>query len=127
VSRNEWPFHVREYTPRQFENLFAPYGKLRIFAGDSKGDMRQETKSKALYYFINDLYCRPATVWLAKIVKRIMFTRVWPHQAAIVYTGTEAYSSRIQTQARAVWLRPSAGNRRRHQKGGRAVRRPQED
>ncbi len=87
VSRNEWPFHVREYTPRQFERLFTPYGDVRIFGGDSSGATRTEIKAKALYYFVTDLYCRPATVWLAKLVKRILLMKVWPHQAAVVDTA----------------------------------------
>jgi 2-polyprenyl-3-methyl-5-hydroxy-6-metoxy-1,4-benzoquinol methylase len=90
VSRNEWPFHVREYTPRQFESLFAPYGEISVFGGDSSGDTRKQIKAKALYYFVNDLYCRPATVWLAKLVKRILLMKVWPHQGLMIYLERQA-------------------------------------
>jgi SAM-dependent methyltransferase len=84
AGRNTWPYHVREYTPRQFERLFSPYGTVRIFGGDSSGEMAGEIITRSEYYFLNDLYCRNVTVWPARILRRMLMTRIWPHQAAIL-------------------------------------------
>jgi hypothetical protein len=84
ASRNAWPYHVREYTPRQFERLFSPYGAVRVFGGESSGEVVSEISARSKYYFLNDLYCRDATLWPARILRRLLLTRIWPHQAAIL-------------------------------------------
>jgi 2-polyprenyl-3-methyl-5-hydroxy-6-metoxy-1,4-benzoquinol methylase len=90
ASRNTWPYHVREYTPRQFERLFSPYGTVQIFGGDSSGEIVCEISAKSEYYFLNDLYCRPDTIWPARILRRILRARVWPHQAATISINENA-------------------------------------
>lgn len=87
VSKNSHPYHVREYTPREFEQLFIGLGGLRIFGGDSTGEKRQEVLGRSMYYWLNDLYLSPGTILLAKVLKRLLFTKVWAHQAAVVALG----------------------------------------
>lgn len=86
VSRNRHPYHVREYVPEEFEGLFAPYGRMTIFAGNPSGDERQEivVGHKRLYYLLGNLYLRPSTALLAKVLKRLLRTKVWAHQAALL-------------------------------------------
>ncbi len=84
VSRNLHPYHVREYTPYEFERLFSQYGSVRIFGGNSTGAIRSEIRRRWLYFMINEFYSWKLGILLAKILKRLLFLRVWPHQAAIV-------------------------------------------
>jgi SAM-dependent methyltransferase len=84
VSRNAHPYHVREYTPSEFEQMFTGLGRVRIFGGNCTGELREEITNKGLYYFINNLYNTRGTVLLAKVVKRLLFTKVWGHQAVVV-------------------------------------------
>jgi len=86
VSRNRHPYHVREYVPEEFERLFAQYGRVRIFAGNPTGDQRQEIHPghRRLYHLLGNLYLRPSTALLAKVLKRLLRTKVWAHQAVLL-------------------------------------------
>jgi SAM-dependent methyltransferase len=84
VNLNLWPYHVREYTPREFDRLFAQFGDIRFFGGSPSGDVVKEIKAKPVYYLINDLYCFRITIWMARIVKRLLLLRVYSHQALTV-------------------------------------------
>jgi len=84
VSKNSHPYHVREYRPREFEQLFVGLGDVKILGGNSTGEKRQEILRRSFYYWINDLYLSPGTILLAKVLKRLLFTKVWAHQAAVV-------------------------------------------
>jgi SAM-dependent methyltransferase len=87
VSRNRHPYHVREYTPDEFMRLFSPYGQVSLFGGDSTGDLRQEITRRWLYFVLNRLYSLRITLIAAKILKRLFFTKVWPHHAVVVTLG----------------------------------------
>ncbi len=87
VSRNRHPYHVREYIPYELERMFLPFGRVQAWGGDSTGDLRQPITRKRLYYGINRLYNFGPTVLLAKILKRLLFTKMWAHQAVIVELG----------------------------------------
>lgn len=84
VGRNVHPYHIREYTPYEFECMFSGLGRIRILGGNSRGEIRREIRNKSLYYFLNSLYAYKGTALVAKILKRLLFTRIWPHQAVIV-------------------------------------------
>jgi SAM-dependent methyltransferase len=90
VSLNEWPYHFREYTPRQLGSLLEPHGTLRVFGGIPSGDEMLEIRNRALYYLLCDLYCYHGTDWIAKLLKRLSFTRVWQHQAIALQLPSRA-------------------------------------
>jgi hypothetical protein len=78
---------VREYIPYELEQLFLPIGKVQVWGGDSKGEARQRITRKRTYYFINRLYNFAPTVLLAKVLRRLLFTRLWAHNAVVVELG----------------------------------------
>jgi SAM-dependent methyltransferase len=84
VHRNLHPYHVREYTPYEFKRLFSSYGRVALFGGSSTGETRQEITRRYSYYLVNALYTFNLTILLAKVLKRILLMKVWPHQAVIV-------------------------------------------
>jgi SAM-dependent methyltransferase len=84
VSLNSWPYHVREYTPRELQRLLAPHGQLTSFGGTATGAEREQIRRIGLYNLICDLYCYRGTNWVAKVLRRIVRVRVWAHQAIVV-------------------------------------------
>ena len=84
VSRNRHPYHVREYTPGEFERLFRGYGHLELYAGSARGFERVPVTRRRAYFLVNALYCWKPTVLAAKVVKRLLGVRVWKHNAAFV-------------------------------------------
>lgn len=84
MSFNRNPYHVREYTPRQFERLFDGYGSLTLYAGTAKGRERVELTRRTPYYLVSALYQWKPTILAAKVLKRLLRVRVWGHQAALV-------------------------------------------
>jgi SAM-dependent methyltransferase len=84
VSRNRHPYHVREYTPGEFERLFRGYGNLELYAGSAHGFERVRVTRRRAYFLVNALYCWKPTVLAAKIVKRLLGVKVWKHNAALV-------------------------------------------
>lgn len=84
VSRNRHPYHVHEYTPGEFHQLFEGYGDITVYAGSSRGLERVEITRRAAYYLVNTLYAYKPTVLLAKVAKRLLGVKVWKHQAALV-------------------------------------------
>ncbi|MCK5027700.1 MAG: methyltransferase domain-containing protein [Candidatus Pacebacteria bacterium] len=84
ISRNRNPYHVREYLPHDFERIFSRFGNCTMFGGNCTGEIRSAIKNKPVYYFLNTLYSFRATVLLAKVLKRILFTTIWAHTALIV-------------------------------------------
>jgi SAM-dependent methyltransferase len=84
VSRNRHPYHVREYTPGEFERLFRGYGELHLYAGSAHGFEHVPVTRRRAYFFVNALYCWKPTVLAAKVVKRLLGIKVWKHNAAMV-------------------------------------------
>jgi glycosyltransferase involved in cell wall biosynthesis/SAM-dependent methyltransferase len=86
LSHNRHPYHVREYLPQDFEDLFRPLGRVTILAGDSAGKSPLEIRqrSKRLYYFLSSLYAHGVTAIVAKVLRRLLRVRILPHQAVLV-------------------------------------------
>jgi SAM-dependent methyltransferase len=96
VSRNRHPYHVREYTPSEFERLFASYGRIELLAGSAHGFEHVPVTRRGAYFLVNALYCWKPTVIAAKVVKRLLGVKVWKHNAALVRlpdSGASAPSS----------------------------------
>jgi 2-polyprenyl-3-methyl-5-hydroxy-6-metoxy-1,4-benzoquinol methylase len=84
ISRNRNPFHVREYTPKEFEALFIGRGRLTLLGGSARGAERVEISRRAAYFLVNDLYAWKPTLLAAKVLKRLLHVKVWKHQAAVL-------------------------------------------
>lgn len=84
MSFNRNPYHVREYTPREFGRLFDGYGSTTLYAGTAKGRERVVLTRRSAYFLVNALYTWKPTVMAAKILKRVLRVKVWAHQAALV-------------------------------------------
>lgn len=83
-SFNRNPYHVREYTPREFERLFEGYGSLTLYAGTAKGREHVVLTSRLPYFLVSALYTWKPTLLAAKVLKRVLGVRMWAHQAALV-------------------------------------------
>jgi 2-polyprenyl-3-methyl-5-hydroxy-6-metoxy-1,4-benzoquinol methylase len=83
-SFNRNPYHVREYTPREFERLFNGYGGVTLYAGTSKGRERVTLTRRSAYFLVNALYTWKPTLLAAKVLKRLLRVKIWAHQAALV-------------------------------------------
>jgi hypothetical protein len=84
LSRNMHPYHVREYTPREFDGLLKEVGHVKILGGSYTGEERAEIRRPEIYRWLNDLYAKQGTVVLGKLLRRIFFERIWAHQAAVI-------------------------------------------
>lgn len=71
ITRCEWPYHLREYTPRELEALFKPYGKVQLFKGDSAGNRVFPVRHPGLYHLANDLRASPVTSLLTRAINKI--------------------------------------------------------
>ncbi len=84
MSFNRNPYHVREYTPYEFERLFDGYGEATLYAGTAKGRERVVLSRRLPYFIVNALYTWKPTLLAAKVLKRVLRVKVWAHQAALV-------------------------------------------
>jgi SAM-dependent methyltransferase len=89
MSFNRNPYHVREYTPREFERLFEGYGSATLYAGTAKGRERVVLSRRLSYFLVNALYTWKPTLLAAKIFKRVLGVKIWAHQAAFVRLAEE--------------------------------------
>ena len=55
ASRCQWPYHVREYTPRQLEALLQPVGAVALFKGTPDGSKAFRVQYKRFWFAMNDL------------------------------------------------------------------------
>lgn len=99
VSRNRHPYHVREYTPSEFERLFAGYGHIELMAGSAHGFEHVPVTRRRAYFLVNALYCWKPTVPVAKVLKRLLRIKVWKHNAALVRLPHSAEAAASATAA----------------------------
>lgn len=72
ASRCQWPYHLREYTPRQFWELLSPYGKVTLFKGTCSGDVVHQISSTRYHFAFNDLRVWPLTSLPARVVNGLL-------------------------------------------------------
>lgn len=86
ITRCQWPYHVREYTPRQLEDILARVGTVRLFKGDSRGNAVFPVRSPRLYHLMNSLRISPATALGMQSANRLLpkRLRLCGHNAALV-------------------------------------------
>lgn len=90
MSFNRNPYHVREYTPREFGRLFDGYGTTTLYTGTAKGREYGVLTRRGPYFLVNALYTWKPTLLAAKILKRVLRVKIWAHQAALVRLSDEA-------------------------------------
>jgi len=93
MSRNQNPYHVREYTPREFERLFDGYGRATLYAGSARGAERVPVHRRGAYFLVNALYCWKPTLPAAKILKRLLRVTIWKHQAVVLRLQDDALTA----------------------------------
>jgi 2-polyprenyl-3-methyl-5-hydroxy-6-metoxy-1,4-benzoquinol methylase len=84
ASRCRWPFHLREYTPREFELLLAPFGTVTLFKGTPDGRVVHPVGSRFGYYLFNDLRNWPPSAIPTRCLNYLLPSRfkIHSHNAA---------------------------------------------
>ncbi len=72
ASRCHWPFHLREYTPREFAELLRPVGDVVLFKGTCSGSVIHEVRHPLAYYRLNDFRNWWPTALLTRCVNRLL-------------------------------------------------------
>lgn len=87
VTRCTWPYHLREYTPREFETLLSPIGTVRLFKGNGAGTSVFPVIHRAAYFGLNDARQFGVTAFAARCFSRFLLppaARLHSHNAALV-------------------------------------------
>lgn len=74
-DRCTWPFHLREYTPRQFARLLSGSGEVTLLKANWNGSSVYEVRHQGAYFLLNDLRTWPATALLTRILNRLLRPR----------------------------------------------------
>lgn len=85
VSRCAWPYHIREYTPRELRRLLSSIGTVAMRKGVPDG-YRSWPATDWSYDLMNDARTWPPTGFLTRCVSRVLppALRLMAHHAAIV-------------------------------------------
>jgi ubiquinone/menaquinone biosynthesis C-methylase UbiE len=85
VSRCHWPYHVREYTPKQLRNMLSKIGHVSMLKGEPSGYEYWPADDR-FYALMNDARNWPPTALATRVLSRILpaHLRLRAHQAAIV-------------------------------------------
>jgi hypothetical protein len=86
ISRCTWPYHLREYTPRELVAELAPAGEVTLFKGTPSGSEVFEVRSLARYNVFNDLRSGRLTSFPLRVWNKLMPYRlgVTAHLGAFV-------------------------------------------
>jgi SAM-dependent methyltransferase len=84
ASRCRWPYHLREYTPRQLENELSGLGPVTLFKGTPAGDMAFPIRHRLLNHWFNSLRTFAPTAWAARCWNNLLPLpcRIHSHLAA---------------------------------------------
>lgn len=87
ITRCQWPYHIREYTPRELEQLFEPFGTIALFKGNSSGSVVHPIRHSRLYHVANGLRSSQVTAFAARCVNRALPSswRIHGHTAVLVH------------------------------------------
>lgn len=86
ITRCEWPYHVREYTPRQLQELFEPFGTVVLFKGNSSGSIVYPVRHVSLCHVANTLRYGRYTSFLTRCINKVLpsKSRIHGHNAALL-------------------------------------------
>lgn len=87
ASRCTWPFHVREFTPKEFYELLSPVGRVELMKLASDGEVFFPVKHRSAYFALNALRCYPPTDFATRCANHLLPVpcRIHSHNAAFVH------------------------------------------
>jgi SAM-dependent methyltransferase len=85
LSRCQWPYHLREYTPRQLRELLRKVGPVTLLKGEPSG-YENWPVNDVFYDLLNDARTWPTTAFATRCISRMLppSLRLRAHLAAIV-------------------------------------------
>ena len=94
AGRCQWPYHVREYTPRQLRELCATVGRVQLWKGTPYGDQQWPITHPALNNLLNDARVGPLAL-PTQVLNRLVPQRakIQSHLAAVITLGDHHVSS----------------------------------
>lgn len=86
VTRCTWPYHLREYTPRELADLLGRVGRVQLFKGNGPGTLVHHVTYPAAYHALNRLRVLAMTAVPARCFSRLLPlpARLYSHNAALV-------------------------------------------
>jgi SAM-dependent methyltransferase len=72
AGRCMWPYHLREYTPRELVDLLTPLGILRLYRGTPDGSSVHRVFARSAYFLLNDLMTWRATAPWFKFAHKLL-------------------------------------------------------
>lgn len=87
VTRCTWPYHLREYTPRELYALLSPLGKVHLFKGNGAGTSVYPVRHREAYFALNDARVLPPTAFVTRCFSHFLLppaARLQSHNAALV-------------------------------------------
>jgi 2-polyprenyl-3-methyl-5-hydroxy-6-metoxy-1,4-benzoquinol methylase len=89
ASRCTWPYHLREYTPAQFEDLLAAAGRVTLFKGTPSGSLAYPVRYRSAYHALNALRSWAPTAFATRCLNHLLPVpcRIHSHIAAWVALG----------------------------------------
>lgn len=87
ASRCNWPYHIREYMPHQFVELFAGASKISLYKGSSNGEVYYPVLYRKTYFLINKLRVFSITSQIMRVVNNLIPNsfRIHSHSFLEVY------------------------------------------
>ena len=86
AGKCSWPYHLREYTPRQWHELLRPYGDVTLLKGNQEGSERWPVRHLTTYFKFNDLRVAPLVAFPTRCWNNVIPRpwRIFGHNAAWV-------------------------------------------
>jgi SAM-dependent methyltransferase len=87
ITRCTWPYHLREYTPLEFETLLRQIGKVQLYKGNGAGTLVHPVRYRRAYHALNRLRQFPLTAFSTRCFSRFLLpepARLHSHNAALI-------------------------------------------
>jgi SAM-dependent methyltransferase len=87
ITRCTWPYHLREYTPAEFQKLLSPVGKVQLFKGNGPGTEVFPVRNPSTYFALNAARAQGTTAFATRCLSRFLLpkaARLHSHNAALV-------------------------------------------
>lgn len=86
ISRCQWPYHLREYTPRELELMLEPYGTVRLFKGNGPGSIVYPVRYPTSYHVTNMLRAARLSAFPTRCINHVLpeSWRILGHNAALL-------------------------------------------
>jgi 2-polyprenyl-3-methyl-5-hydroxy-6-metoxy-1,4-benzoquinol methylase len=86
AGRCQWPYHVREYTPKQLRTLAEEFGRCEMWKGTPDGTEVHRIRHATLNDLFNQLRVLPPTALVARLANAVV-PRAWKihsHLAVVI-------------------------------------------